>query len=218
LTQINTRAARGRTLSGGQITKEPFMIRTLFALPLAIILACALLPGPAAAQTAEKDKKAAQYRQQLHADVQAAIAQFTKVDPAFDQVLKQSAGYAVFARVGKVGFIIGGGHGDGELFDKGQVVGVASITMGNVGLTAGAQEFSEILVFKDAAALERFKQNRFEFAASASAVIVKAGAAKEARYSDGVAVFVRPSRGAMAEASLGGQKFNVKLDVQPAKQ
>jgi lipid-binding SYLF domain-containing protein len=185
------------------------MSRALFALSVAFVLSCALVPGPAAAQKADK---AAENRQTLHKDVEAAIGRFTKTDPGIAQLMKDAAGYAVFARVGKVGFILAGGHGDGEVFEKGKVVGVATITLGNIGLTVGAQEFSELLIFKDAAAFERFKQNKFEFAASASAVIVKAGASKDARYHDGVAVFTRPTVGAMAEASLGGQKFNVKLD------
>ena len=45
------------------------------------------------------------------------------------------------------------------------------------------------------------------FAANASAVAIKTGAAAAAKYEDGVAVFTMPRRGLMAEASIGGQKF-----------
>jgi hypothetical protein len=38
------------------------------------------------------------------------------------------------------------------------------------------------------------------------AVIAKTGASKNARFVDGVAVFVRPITGAMAEAAVGGQR------------
>ena len=61
-------------------------------------------------------------------------------------------------------------------------------------------------MFQNKAALDRFKQNQMEFAANASAVIAKTGAATNARFVDGVVVFVRPIVGAMAEASLGGQR------------
>lgn len=40
-----------------------------------------------------------------------------------------------------------------------------------------------------------------------SVVIVKAGASKDASYDDGVAVFTMPTSGLMAEATVGGQKF-----------
>ena len=193
------------------------MIRRFLAVPLAFAFACALLPAASSAQTAEKDKKPAQSRQELAKDVQDTIAQYKKADPGIDRFFKQSAGYAVFARVGKVGFIVGGGQGSGEVFEKGRVVGVATITLGSIGLQAGAQEFSQIVFFKDQAALDRFKQNKFEFSANASAVAVKAGASGGADYSDGVAVFTRATGGLMAEASLGGQKFNVTMDAAPAK-
>ena len=113
--------------------------------------------------------------------------------------------------------IVGGGAGDGELFEKGEVVGTAHIGFGTVGLQAGGQEFSQIVFFKDPAALARFKQNKFEFAANASAVIVTAGASKGASYNNGVAVFTHSTRGAMAEAALGSQKFNFVADPAPAK-
>ena len=192
------------------------MTRKRFAIPLAFAIACALLtvsPVPAA----DKDKEAAEYRKQLHQDVLNTVARFKKVDPGMDRFFKQSVGYVVFARVGKVGFILGGGHGDGEVFEKGRVIGSASITLASVGLQIGLQEFSEIVFFKDQAALDRFKQNKFEFSANASAVIVTAGASKGADYSNGVAVFTHSTGGAMAEASLGTQKFSFKGEARPTK-
>lgn len=188
------------------------MIRKLLALPVAFLLAAALLPGVASAQKKEKDPAAE--RAQIHADVMKTIASFKATDPSIDKFFKTSAGYAVFGRVGKAGFIVGGGAGDGELFEKGKVVGYAHIGMGSVGLQIGVQEFSQIVFFKDAAALARFKQNKFEFAANASAVIVKTGGADAADYREGVAVFVKPTGGAMAELSLGTQKFNFKPDAK----
>jgi hypothetical protein len=77
-------------------------------------------------------------------------------------------------------------------------------------LTAGAQEYSEIVFLKDKPDVDRFKQNKFEFDASASAVVWKSGAAKSADYRSGVAVFVQPKGGVMAEAAVGGQKFAFK--------
>ena len=49
-------------------------------------------------------------------------------------------------------------------------------------------------------------ENQLDFGANASAIIAKTGAAKNARFVDGVAVFVRPTAGAMAEATIGGQR------------
>jgi lipid-binding SYLF domain-containing protein len=86
------------------------------------------------------------------------------------------------------------------------------MTVASIGLQVGAQEFSEIIFFQDRGALDRFKQNKFEITANVSAVIITAGAAKAANYRDGVAVFAQPTGGAMAEASLGAQKFSFTAD------
>jgi hypothetical protein len=50
------------------------------------------------------------------------------------------------------------------------------------------------------------RQNDVNFGANASAIIANSGAAN-ARFVNGVAVFIRPITGAMAEASLGGQRI-----------
>lgn len=188
------------------------MSRKLFALSMSLALAFTLLPGLSLAQKKEKDPAAD--RAQIHADALKTIANFKASDPSIEKFFKTSTGYAVFGRVGKAGFIVGGGAGDGELFEKGKVVGYVHVGMGSVGLQIGVQEFSQIVFFKDPAALARFKQNKFEFSANVSAVIVKTGGADAADYREGVAVFVKPTGGAMAEASLGTQKFNYKPDAK----
>jgi lipid-binding SYLF domain-containing protein len=177
----------------------------------------AVLPLAAQAQGQEQKASPAELRTQLHAGVEDTIAHFKKTDPGFDKVLAGAAGYAVFPKVGKGGFIFAAGHGDGELVEKGKAVGTTSVTMGSVGFTAGVQEYSQIIVFKEQAALDRFKQNKFEFAANASAVAIKSGAAVAAQYPQGAAAFIRPTAGVMAEASVGGQKYNFKADGAPAK-
>jgi hypothetical protein len=70
----------------------------------------------------------------------------------------------------------------------------------------GGQTYSEIIVFEDKAAMGRFKENQVDLCSNASAVTAKTGAATNAHFVDGVAVFVRPITGAMAEAAIGGQR------------
>lgn len=181
----------------------------------ALTLAFALLPYPAAAQGTNKPKKSPEaLRQELKADVQSTIARFKKTDAGIERFLKDSAGYVVFPTVGKLGFILGGGYGEGEVYEAGKLVGVASVSFGSVGLQAGAQEYSEIVFFKDKPDVERFMQNKFEFGASASAVVWKSGAAAANDYRGGVAVFVLPKGGVMAEAAIGGQKFTFKPEAK----
>jgi hypothetical protein len=84
-----------------------------------------------------------------------------------------------------------------------------------VDLQAGGQTFSELLVFENKDALDRFKAGQFNFAADASAVVIESGVATNVSFVDGVAVVVRPIGGAMVEASLGGQKFTYQTLQMP---
>jgi lipid-binding SYLF domain-containing protein len=163
---------------------------------------CALLSA-SPAQSAEKEKPTPeQQRAQVTKEVHATIAKYKKDDPGIERFFKHSAGYAVFPRVGKVGLILGGGNGLGNVYERGRFIGTASISFLSVGLQAGAQEFSEIIFFKDRAALQRFKENKFEFAANASAVIVKTGASSGVDY---------------RELSVGTQKFSFTPKGQKSK-
>ena len=82
-----------------------------------------------------------------------------------------------------------------------------------IGLQLGGETFSEIVTFEDRAALDRFKSGRTTFAASASAVLVKAGAAASARPGRGTTAYVAADGGMMLEAAIGGQKFFFKPAV-----
>ena len=187
------------------------------AFHFALALACFLLPQASFAQD-QKTASPAEQREKLKKDAQDTIASYRKADPGIERFFKDSAGYAVFPRVGKAGFIVGGGHGAAEVYGKGnKLLGTATVTIVTVGLQAGAQEFSEIIFLEDQAALDRFTQNKFEFSASASAVIITAGAAKSNNYRNGVAVFAQSRGGAMAEAALGTQKFSFKAEGEGAK-
>lgn len=185
--------------------------------PLAAALFCVMLPGSVFAQPEPQAKSPEEIRQELRKEVPETIATFKKTDPAIDKFFKDSAGYVVFPRIAKAGFILGGGHGMAEVFEKGKVIGTATMTLVTVGLQAGGQEFREIIFFEDQAALDRFKGGKFEFAASASAVVLKSGVSKDAKYSGGVAVFAHPRGGAMVEAALGTQKFSFKPEGGSAK-
>ncbi len=191
--------------------KNPYL-----AALLAAVSSCVLLSAAPAQSAEKKTPTPAELRAQLAKDVPPTIATFKQADPGIERFFKESAGYVVFPRIGKVGLIFAGGDGSGEVYEKGGLVGTASITFGSVGLQVGAQEFSQIVFFKDGAALERFKQNKFEFTANVSAVIVKAGASAGADYRDGVAVFTRPRSGAMVEAALGTQKFKFSAEAAAA--
>ena len=136
----------------------------------------------------------------LFKSAQASRQEWNKVDPQLETFAKKGDGFAFFPEIKKGGLIVGGAGGRGVVYEKGQHIGT-------VGFQAGGQTYSELIVFQDQAAMNRFKQNETNFGANASAVLAENGAAADARFVDGVAVFIKPITGAMAEASLGGQQI-----------
>jgi lipid-binding SYLF domain-containing protein len=80
----------------------------------------------------------------------------------------------------------------------------------SVGCQWGGQAYREVIYFETEADLNRFKENKFEFAGQASAVEVTKVAAANVKYKDGVMIFSQTKAGLMYEASVGGQKFKFR--------
>ena len=136
------------------------------------------------------------------------IEAFKKTDPGIDTFFKEADGYAVFPEITKGAIGIGGAGGDGTVFESGAAIGSSSMSQVTIGLQLGGETYSEIIFFKDKAALDNFKRGNYEFAAAASAIAIKEGASKTAGYDNGVAIFTMGTGGLMFEASVGGQKFS----------
>ncbi len=143
----------------------------------------------------------------LFEKAQASRQEWNKVDPQFEAFAKKGYGYAFFPDITKGGLLFGGARGQGVVYEKGQHIGYADLTQMSVGFQAGLQDYGQLIVFENQAAMDKFKRNEIDFGANASAVYLDKGAAMGAQFVDGVAVFVRPTRGAMAEASLDGQQI-----------
>jgi lipid-binding SYLF domain-containing protein len=100
------------------------------------------------------------------------------------------------------------GYGRGWFFENGKPIGKSSITELSAGAQIGGQAYSEIIFFRDKDRAEDFKAGRFEAGAQASAIAVTEGVGKAGTYSDGVAVFIMPKAGLMADLSISGQRFD----------
>ena len=135
------------------------------------------------------------------------IAAFKKTDPGIDTFFKEAHAYAVFPEITKGAIGIGGAAGDGTVFEGGAAIGSTSMSQVTIGLQLGGQTYSEVIFFKDKAALDKFKGGDYEVAAGASAIALKDGVSKAAEYNNGVAIFTMGTGGLMFEASVGGQKF-----------
>ena len=163
------------------------------------------------------------------ADSYSNTIEVFKNSDATKPFFKNCYGYALFPTVGKGGIGIGGAYGEGQVYKKSNIVGTVSLAKLSIGFQLGGQAFSEIIFFQDKRAYSEFISGNFEFDASASAVVITAGAQAKAgtegvtagasagpatgeqakiNYIKGIAVFVHTKGGLMYEAAIGGQKFD----------
>jgi lipid-binding SYLF domain-containing protein len=171
---------------------------------ISMLMCLVTLAGLVGCQTAPRSEGD---KERLAGNVQATLADMQKDDPTFDAFLDKAYGYVIFPTVGKGGFIVGGSYGKGEVYEQGKMIGYSDISQLTAGLQAGGQAFAEVICFENKAALDQFIGQQYELAAQASAVALKSGAAANAKYTDGIAIFSYIKGGLMAEASLGGQRF-----------
>jgi lipid-binding SYLF domain-containing protein len=209
--------ARGREASG-RADRASFRFPTILngrsssmslLKPLVAMTAAMMLCAGIGCSTAPKTEAK---QENLQDQAQTTVDMMKRTDPGLADTLGRSYGYAIFPSVGKGGVIVGGAYGKGVVYEQGDRVGYADLTQATVGAQLGGQTFAELIVFQNREAMERFKNNQLAFAANASAVALKKGAAASARYENGVLVFTQPNGGLMFEASVGGQKFTYVSD------
>ncbi len=152
-------------------------------------------------------------RSALQEEAEAALEAMEAKDPSLAPIVKGAYGYAIFPSIAQGGLVVGGATGRGVAYQKGRMVGYVELNQASIGAQLGGQTFSELLVFEDPSAFAKLQSGDFTFGADASAVAITAGAGSTARFDDGVAAFVMPESGLMANLSLNGQK----LDYTPAE-
>ena len=170
---------------------------------VAFLLASLLINNAAIAQASSKDKK-------VIADAKEAKAEFIRVDGLMKNLFDKAYGYVIFPNVGKGGIGIGGAAGNGAAYQRGVLIGMAKMTQITIGFQWGGQAYREVIFFETKIDLDRFKENKIELSAQASAVAVTAGASANVKYTNGVMIFSQIKGGLMYEATVGGQKFKFR--------
>jgi lipid-binding SYLF domain-containing protein len=147
-------------------------------------------------------------RANLEARADATLAMMKERDPGLATMLGQASGYIVFPEIAKGGVIAGAAHGRGILYERGMKMGFVELNQASLGAQLGGQTFSELVVLDRPMDVAKIKDGEFSLGANASAVVLDAGVAEGADFDDGVAVFIVPRGGLMAELSISGQKLN----------
>ncbi|HET9746420.1 MAG TPA: YSC84-related protein [Chitinophagaceae bacterium] len=170
------------------------IVKTLLLIPMFFTA------GILSAQKTAKDTR-------LIADAKEAKNAFIKADELMTNLFHNAYGYVIFPNVGKGAIGVGGAAGNGIVYQGGNVIGKASMKQVTVGFQWGGQAYREVIFFENKETLDRFKENKIEFSAQASAVAATKGASGNVKYADGIMIFTQEKGGLMYEASVGGQKF-----------
>lgn len=175
--------------------------KILSAIKFVFVIAALAIGSAVMAQSTSKERKLVQ-------DSKEAKVEFIATDGQMKSLFDNSYGWVTFANVGKGAIGIGGAAGNGIVYERGKIIGTAQLTQVSVGFQFGGQVYREVIFFESKADLNRFRENKIEFSAQASAVAVTIGASANVKYRDGVMIFTQLKGGLMYEASIGGQKFN----------
>ena len=131
--------------------------------------------------------------------------------PGSKELAAKAEGILVFPRVVDGGVIVGGEYGRGALTVDGRIVGNYKVTSVSLGLQAGLQSQSLVLMFMTREALDRFtSSNGWTAGADASVAIGRVGAngRLETLDDNGVIAFALTNAGVMVGARVDGTRIS----------
>lgn len=148
---------------------------------------------------------------QVIKDAVKAKTAFLEANPKLQGYFDDAKVYVIFPNVGKGAIIVGAASGNGAVYERGVLVGMASMKQLDIGAQIGGKAYGEVVFFKTDKAVQDFMNNDFRFGSNVSAIAANQSPPSfDITYTDGVAVFTLPKEGLMAEVSVGGQKFDYK--------
>lgn len=167
------------------------------------VLVCLSLVLPSACQTAPKEKDAATFNAETATLVERLSSDNARLADLFDT----AAGYAVFPVVGEGGLLIASGWGRGAVYEKGELIGYASVHEHSIGAVLGGEKWTLVIFFQTKETLDEFEKGKFAWNAKADAVAGDSGANTNTKYTDGVLLLHIDPAGLMGNASAGFSNY-----------
>lgn len=150
-------------------------------------------------------------KEEIDAKVQETLQTFYKFSSAGELLTKKSVGILVFPSIIKAGFVAGGEFGEGALVVDGKVKDYYNSASASFGFQIGAQERSEVILFMDKNALEKFEQSEgWDAGIDGSIAITTLGAGKDFTIENSkepVIGFAFGMKGLMGNLTLEGTKI-----------
>jgi lipid-binding SYLF domain-containing protein len=159
----------------------------------------------------------AESKEEINVAVSDTLQKFTAANPAHGELLSKAAGVLVFPRITKAGAGIGGEHGDGALLKGGVTHQYYSLSSASVGLTLGAGQRSEVLLFMTKEALLKFESSDgYNVGVDSQIAVVSKGAGGDydsETLKRPILGFVFDEKGLIGDISLKGSKIKrIKRD------
>lgn len=183
-------------------------MKRLLRIVTAACVVLVLVALPLAAESASKEDK----RQEIRKMVKQTLSQLYKLQPAAKDSIGRAAGYAVFSNFGTKIFIAGGGSGQGMAVSNAtKKETFMKMVEVQAGLGFGVKKFRVVFVFENAAALNAFVNQGWEFGGqtSAAAKVEQKGVAMAGAVSvsPGVWMYQLTDTGLAAEITAKGTKY-----------
>lgn len=151
-------------------------------------------------------------RDQIDADVNAALSDLTARIPGAAQLSSQSQGILIIPRIRQVGFFASGAYGEGALMIGPAIVDYYSMSLASIGFTFGAAEYNQALFFLTNQALQDFRvADGWQLGLGGQVVVNQEGASagvNTTRINRPIQEIVFGQRGLIADASFAGAKYN----------
>jgi lipid-binding SYLF domain-containing protein len=179
-----------------------------------LALTTALFALAACTSSSPSDRTAR--KAEIDAGADAALSKLFAQNPAAKTLAGRAKGIAIFPNIVKGGLGIGGESGDGVLRVGGKPVGYYNTSGASIGLQAGLQSYSQVLMFLTEEALAGFRASSgWEAGVDGSVAVLQSGASGKldtTNISDPVVGFVFGEQGLMADATIEGSKYT-RLDL-----
>jgi lipid-binding SYLF domain-containing protein len=160
---------------------------------------------------ADTSTVAAATASQIRSEAEAALTRLYNQNTVAVELSRKAKGILVFPEITKAGVGIGGSYGEGVLFVDGSPAGYYSVGSGSLGLTLGAQSFSQVIMFMTPEALNSFRTSKgWEAGVDGSVVAIDEGQATSydtTKAADPVVGFTFGQQGLMFDASFKGAKY-----------
>lgn len=153
----------------------------------------------------------AESRAEIDAGVKESLKTFYDNGATHKELMNKAAGVLVFPHITKGGVGVAGEYGEGELRVHGNTVGYYSISGGSVGLTLGAGQHSEVLMFMTPRSLHQFTESKGWTAGVDGGVAMVSegvgGNADTRTLQKPIVGFVYGEKGIIGDLSLEGSKI-----------